>query len=154
MKVKYDYERLEALPSYADPSPFVERPVVPITIWGRTQSFKTKGLLDTGATETVLSYSLIAEGFIDPVNTPGESGDIYGFDQNPIPVTYWTVDFALTLKKKTHRWQAKVAFTAYRDDVVLGHAGFLRYFTVTFDGVNPYSTLRPNRNFPPPGVAT
>jgi hypothetical protein len=154
VKVKFDYERVAAIPSFADPSPFVARPVVPITIWGSTQAFRTKGILDTGATETILPYSLIAEGLIDPINTPGETGAIYGIDQNPMPVTYWTVDLAVTLKKKTHRWQAKVAFTTFRNDVVLGNAGFLRYFTVTFDGANLYSTLRPNGSFPAGGVNT
>jgi hypothetical protein len=121
---------------------------------GIDPSFQNEGYSRHRATETILPYSLIAEGLIDPTNTPGETGAIYGIDQNPMPVTYWTVDLAVTLKKKTHRWRAKVAFTTFRNDVVLGNAGFLRYFTVTFDGANLYSTLRPNGSFPTGGVNT
>ena len=154
MKDRFLYERGMALPSFADPSIYVYRPIVPITIYGSTQSLATKGLLDTGATETILPFSLIADGHIDPAYTPGETGQIFGLDGSWIDVTYWTVDLAVKLKRKTHRWRAKVAFSPVRNEVVLGNAGFLRYFTVTFNGYERYTTLRPNGTFPPAGVPT
>ena len=153
MKEMFPYEQVMALASPADPSQYVYRPVVPIMIFGSTQTFQAKGLLDTGAEESILSFSLIQDGLIDPDYKPGETGQIKGFGGSPIEVTYWTVDLALRLKRKAHRWRAKVAFSPERNDMVLGNAGFLRYFTVTFHGDKHYTTLRPNGKFPPASVA-
>jgi hypothetical protein len=147
---RFPYERVEAEPSFADPSPFVYRPVVPVTVVGLSMAFPTKGLLDTGATETVLPAYLFENGLIDPAFREGEEGLLFGADGRPFRVVYGTVDLAIRLGRKVRRWHAKVAFHPTRKDVLLGDAGFLRYFTATFNRHERYATLRPTGKFPPP----
>ena len=49
-------------------------------------------------------------------------------------------------------WNTPVCFfefpTANEETVILGHAGFLDYFTATFDGKLGIVTLIPNDDFP------
>jgi hypothetical protein len=40
------------------------------------------------------------------------------------------------------RWHAKVGFTDARDEMVLGDAGFLRFFTPTFDRAGKTLSIR------------
>lgn len=148
MKEQFPYEKVEARPSVADPVNYVYRPVIPITIFGLTLSFSTKGLLDTGGTESVLPRSFVDEGLVDPAFRGDEKGVLFGADGSPIEVEYGTVDLSVRLRRKTHRWHAKVAFSPLRNDVLLGDAGFLRYFSATFNRHERYTTLRPVGVFP------
>jgi hypothetical protein len=148
LTLRFPYERISVDPSYADPSPYAYRPVIPITIYGLTKAYATRGLLDTGAVETILPRALVEDGRVDPAFVEGERGTLLGPQGEPFDVVYGTVDLAMRLKRKTHRWHAKVAFSADREVVLLGDAGFLRYFTVTFNRPELYTTLRPNGRFP------
>ena len=135
-------------PSPADRSRFVFRPVIPIRVIGLIGSQPMDGILDTGATETILPAYLM--GIIDPAVIPGEVGVLLGASGAPFVVTYGTVDLELRMTRQIFRWHANVAFHPNRQDALLGDAGFLRFFTATFNGPERYTTLRPNGVFPPP----
>jgi hypothetical protein len=49
-------------------------------------------------------------------------------------------------------WRTPVSFydspRSDKESVVLGHAGYLDYFTATFDGLNAILTLEPNAELP------
>ena len=47
------------------------------------------------------------------------------------------------------KWSASVGFTTTRTRAIWGHAGFLNYFTATFDGRRKSVRLDPNDTFPP-----
>ena len=66
MKERFPYEKIRALPSFADPHPYVYRPVIPITIFGATLLFEATGLLDTGSAETILPSAFFTDGLVDP----------------------------------------------------------------------------------------
>jgi hypothetical protein len=55
--------------------------------------------------------------------------------------------------RTAYRRSARVGFVPRADNLaLLGHAGFLDHFAVTFDGLRKRATLRPNGTFPPPTV--
>lgn len=146
-RVRFPYSRIDVDPSYADPSGIVYRPAVPVTVYGLTDKFPLKGIVDTGATETILPAFLI--DLVAAALRPGETGVLVGADGRPFLVTYGTIDLAVRLQRRTIRWHSKVAFQPKRQDALLGDAGFLRHFTVTLNGRERYTTLRPNGVFPP-----
>jgi hypothetical protein len=145
---RHPYERVRVSPSHADPVDHVWRPVVNLVIWGLSDRFDTKGLLDTGATETLLPMGLWDE--LEPAHVEGERGILAAANGTEIPVRYGTVDLGIVQGRRRHRWHAKVGFTSSRRDVVLGDAGFFRFFVVTFDRKGRYSTIRPNGELPRP----
>jgi hypothetical protein len=122
--LRFPYDRLKADPTFADPSPFVYRPVVPIVLFGWTKSYPTKGILDTGSAETILPTTLWDDQ-LDPAFRDDEFGFLRGADGRPFRVTYGTVDLGVRLRRKFHRWHAKVAFSSSRNDILLEDAGFL-----------------------------
>src|SRR5579883_2408180 len=140
---RFPYEKIQASPSFADPVPFIYRPTIPLTIYGLTKVYLTKGLLDTGAEETILPRSLLDGRELDPAIRMGEVDELRGADGRLFEVTYGTVDLAVKLRRKTYRWHAKVAFHVGRNEVLLGDAGFLRYFVATFNRPALYTTLKP-----------
>ena len=146
--LRFPYDRFEADPSYADPAPFVFRPVVPIRVIGLVGSKKFNAILDTDATETILPSYLI--GQTRPAIIQGEQGVLLGAVGRPFVVAYGTVDLELRMQRRVYRWHAKVAFHPSRQDALLGDADFLRLFTATFNGPQRYVTLKPNGKFPPP----
>lgn len=150
MTERFPYRELVAPPTFADPEPRIFRPVIPITIFGRTRSFPTTGMIDTGCVETILPLSLFTGGLVDPDFSANETGVIEALGGERITLLYGVVDLAIRLKHKTHRWRAIVGFTEARQDVILGDAGFLRYFTVTLNRAGRYTTLRPDRTLPAP----
>ena len=91
-------------------------------------------LVDTGASETVIPLEFREQ--IEPAFRPGEVGELAAANGAVFPVRYGTIDLEIRPDKKQIRWSAKVAFTAARDEMVLGDAGFFRYFAVEFNRHN------------------
>ncbi len=143
MILRFPYDRVVVDPSFADPFPYIFRPVVPIAIHGLTKVIRTKGILDTGSPETIFPAALLDEDEIDPAFRDGEVGHLRGADGSSFVVVYGTVDLSVRLKRGVHRWHAKVAFARGRSDILLGDAGFLRDFSATFNRPERFTTLRP-----------
>ncbi|MDR3632958.1 MAG: hypothetical protein P4L84_03925 [Isosphaeraceae bacterium] len=122
------------------------RPVVPLMVFGLSNRVTLTGILDTGSAETLLPVFLVEK--IQPAFVAGESSLLQGPDGTLFPVKYGTVDLGIRLKRKTHRWYAKVGFQEGREEALLGHTGFLQFFAVTFNGPERFATLRPGRAFP------
>jgi len=128
------YQRTDVPPSFADPLPFVMRPILPVALYGLKGRIEVNALVDTGASETVIPLEFWEQ--IDPLFREGEVGDLTAANGAVFPVKYGTVDLEIRPDKKQIRWNAKVAFTAARDEMVLGDAGFFRYFAVEFNRAN------------------
>lgn len=106
------------------------------------------GLLDSGA-----DYSILPKTVADAAGIelrPVQGSALVGVSGNPLHATYGTVRFILEDDDSTFEWTATALFhdVPSEDGGVLGRAGFLEYFTVTFDGENNMATLQPNSRFP------
>lgn len=128
------YQRINVDPSYADLAPFVMRPILPVALYGLRGRIEINALVDTGATETVVPMDVWNQ--IDPLFRPAEVGELTTANGGVFPVKYGTVDLEIRPDKKQIRWSAKVAFTEAREEMVLGDAGFFRYFAVEFNRAN------------------
>lgn len=142
----FSYQSLRAPPSYADRATEVWRPMMKVAIFCVTKSIATTALVDTGASETLILGAYWHE--IDPAFREGETAKIEAANGTDIIVKYTTVDMAIKLKGKTHRWSTLVGFTEDREEMILGDAGFLRYFAVTCDWANRTLTVRKTGKLP------
>jgi hypothetical protein len=144
------YQKIACVPSFADPNPYVWRPMLPVYVYGFDHRLPAT-LVDTGATETVLPMAFW--GRVSPAHREGEVGELSGADGSTFEVRYGTVDLAIRLGNDIHRWSAKVAFSDARDEMVLGDAGFLRHFTPTFHRAGlKLSIRRAHAKIPPPPI--
>lgn len=143
------YERIAAEPRASDPSPYIDRPILPVYVFGRTGVEPTRAVLDTGSVDTMFStvfHDAIGPGYL------GAPTELHAADGRSFTVVYGRVDLAIRLETgELLKWGAVVAF---RDGprALLGDAGFLRYFTVRFNGPARALTIKPGgrSKFPPP----
>jgi hypothetical protein len=65
------------------------------------------------------------------------------------------LDLELRSGPSSYQWSARVGSAPRADNLaLLGHAGFLDHFSVTFDGLRKRVTLKPNGTFPAPVFST
>lgn len=108
------------------------------------------GLVDTGADDTLLPGHLIEQ--LGAVIRPGDRAVIVGIDGGTTLVHYGIVDLMLPGPGGNYRWSTRVGFHAsFR--TILGHSGYLEYFTATFNGRRRHLTLTPNGTAPPPSMS-
>lgn len=108
------------------------RPIIPFRVLGSTGGAVFYGLVDTGSDETVLPRAL-AE-LIGVAIVPGSSA-IMVTASGEITVGYGHVTFELGKGRSRYRWTATVGIIDQPwEEAVLGHAGFLQYFDVSFLG--------------------
>ena len=127
----------------------VHRPTIPIRVIGRAGDGLAYGLVDTGADETLLPDQFI--GPLGVVIRPGDHATIVAIGGGAVPVRYGDVDLDLRQRGEEFRWAARVAFHP-GTRAILGHAGFLEYFTATFNGRRRHVTLTPNGAAPDPTI--
>ena len=75
----------------------------------------------------------------------GPAATAFGGQQ--ITLSYGDIEFELVHPDGNLRWPSRVYFVsgdADKDTLILGHQGFLEYFTATFDGENWTLTLEAN----------
>jgi predicted aspartyl protease len=128
------------------------RPEVQITVHGPKGSGEFIALVDTGADNTILPES-IARDLGIPL-TSGEGPAATAFGGQEIGLSYADVLMELVHPNEVVRWVARVFFVADGDDretLILGHQGFLDYFTATFSGENCTLDLEPNGYLPRSG---
>jgi hypothetical protein len=134
--MKFNYLQYLTQPSPKTPSGILHRPKIPLRIIGGTGLLPTSALVDPGSDETLLPLSVgkLIGAKIDPT----QSWQVEGIGGQVVAVILGEVDFELTDGKQTFRWSAKIGFVDFADPkdevTVLGHAGFLDYFRVIFDG--------------------
>ncbi|MEK6257280.1 MAG: hypothetical protein AABP62_01555 [Planctomycetota bacterium] len=126
------------------------RPEIPITITGTKLARNFLGLVDTGSDHTIVPLS-VARGLGVVVDELEETtANVFGGQS--VLLRAGEVELRLEADGKTITWSAIVSFFDFPSEkdetVVLGHAGFLEFFTSTFDGELEALTLVPNRNLP------
>lgn len=106
------------------------------------------GLLDTGSDETVFEDVLAAKLGIDLSQAAERQVGLAG-RPDPLRCRYASVELRISDGRETYEWTATVGFVsaplAYS---LLGYAGCLEYFDVSFHGVAREALLVPNASFP------
>jgi hypothetical protein len=147
--VRFDYSEREV-----DPLPgefglqVIHEPIVLVRLIGPSQAYLVRGLLDTGASMTLVPRFYfqrlgMSVARSDRVRLRTASG--------AVDVLLGALDLELSSGPSSHRWSAQIGFVPRADNLALfGHAGFLDHFSVTFDGLRKRVTLKPNGTFPAP----
>jgi hypothetical protein len=148
LKMLFDYQPYERV-SKAEESNLIYRPEVQVILMGSSDAIQCQALVDTGSDNTIFPRSLCEELGIA---ISAETAPAKGFGGQDLPLRAGTVRLALECEQDTCHWIAPVMFFDFADPedetVVLGHAGFLDYFTATFDGQQKQLRLVPNDHLP------
>jgi hypothetical protein len=144
--VIFPYQPYEADPTPSDPSPVVYRPVIPIVahVPSSNKTVLLRGLVDSGADETILPMRFLKELGLD--DGPRQRFRFATATGRPFEVIYGEIQLVIhDPGGAPFFWPATVAFSDSIDRTVLGRAGFLERFVVTFDGPARMLTIEPGR---------
>jgi hypothetical protein len=135
-------------PSPADPSTVSFRPELLVRLIGprgRSDEITVWGLLDTGALDCILPWSLADQ--LNPTwYGPGWAAD---YASGSHEVMYGGVHLQVRVENQRVRWPAIVAFSRDRMNIPLwGRCGFLQHFNVTFNGPGHYFIIRLRKRLP------
>lgn len=101
------------------------------------------GLVDTGADRTLLPLE-VAE-VLNVQLTPCTGPSPVGFGSADVTTFSGTVAMQITGGENEYDWQTPVLFHAGdANTVILGHQGFLEFFSARFDGGTSMLTLEAN----------
>jgi hypothetical protein len=107
-------------------------------------------LVDTGSDNTILPRSIATDLGIPLRDAPGPPASVFG--GYTVRLLTGEVTLRIQSDNETVEWRTEACFFEFpnREDetVILGHAGFLDYFTATFDGKLGELTLIPNDELP------
>jgi hypothetical protein len=122
------------------------KPILTATIASPLGNWASACLVDSGADDTVFPDTIAHQLGIDLSGAPeGESFQAAG---QPVTYRYAPVRFHLSDGMETCDWDAIVGFVAAAMRwPLLGHAGFLQFFDVTFLGHAQELILAPNPSF-------
>lgn len=105
------------------------------------------GLIDTGSDDVLFPEDIAALIGIDLTNAP--QGTASAFGQGTIPVRYAEATLRIADNQERREWRAWVSFAPVaRRYALLGHAGFLQYFTASFHGDREELELTVNAQYP------
>jgi hypothetical protein len=128
----------------------VLRPEIPVRVIGPRATAQFRALVDTGADNTILPWSLAENCGVELVEGKGPQMEVFGGQK--IETLFGDVRFELKDASETIRWRTRVQFFAFpspeEESLVLGHAGFLDFFTAVFDGQLGELSLTPNSDLP------
>jgi hypothetical protein len=123
------------------------RPVIGVTILGPAGAAPYDGLLDTGSDDVLFPEDVAALIGIDLINAP--QGTASAFGHGTISVRYAEATLRVADNQEQREWHAWVSFApVVRRYALLGHAGFLQYFTATFHGDREEVELTVNGQYP------
>lgn len=129
------------------------RPEVVLTVHGERAARSYRALVDTGADRSVFPRSMADDLGIRLNEAKGNGGTT--FSGETLSLKVGMVLLELADETALLRWPAAVLFHDFHsgseESIVLGHAGFLEYFSATFDGYEGSLSLVPNADFPQPG---
>jgi hypothetical protein len=148
--VRYPYTAYSVNPSLTIPDGIVHRPEVILRILGDSNEVYLTALVDTGADETILPL-WVAEVTGAELH-PDEITQAIGIAGQQLEVVAGTVQLELVGDDESFGWPATIGFAHFEspDDeyAILGHAGCLNLFTLTFDAEKREVTITTNANFP------
>ena len=126
------------------------RPMIPIRIVGPDAAALYLALVDTGADGTVLPRSVADDLGIVPDDQKAD--DVTAFGGTRLRTAPAKAQFELSDGTDSCRWETTVDFVEFPDPqhetLILGHEGFLQFFTATFNGKMKTVELLPNDALP------
>jgi hypothetical protein len=125
------------------------RPEVRIAVHGSKGSCDFIALVDTGADNTIFPESIARDLGIPLVAGKGPAATAFGGEK--IALSYADVPLELVQENESLKWMARVYFVAdgeSKETLILGHQGFLDFFTATFHGEECALELEANRYLP------
>ena len=128
----------------------IRRPEIPITIFGENGSVTCLALVDTGSDNTIFPKSVADYLDIRLEQDLGPSARSYAGHQ--VQLLSGIAQLQIETEDDRRKWSTPICFFEFDDPeeeaVVLGHSGFLEYFTATFDGKACVLSLEPNNELP------
>jgi hypothetical protein len=150
MNMNFDYPSYQLMSPDSQTGPLVHRPEIELILLGPANGILCQGLVDTGADNTVFPSSLARRLRIPLIAEPGPPAK--GFGGQELAMFSGEVRLGLQSEDEVCHWRTRVLFFDFPhpDDeaVVLGQAGFLEYFTATFDGQRKTLQLAANDQLP------
>jgi hypothetical protein len=124
------------------------RPVIFVAVIGPSGTAVEKGLLDSGADDSVFPDLVALDIGIDLSHAPTGGASGVG-PMSAVVVRYAEVVLRISDGREHREWPARVGFTsAALHRPLLGFAGFLQYFTVAFHGDREQVELTINGAYP------
>jgi hypothetical protein len=121
--------------------------LINVSVLGPLGTAVEESLLDTGADDTVFPEDVATQIGIDLTNAP--TGGARGVGGGVGILRFVEVTFRLASTTEQRVWRAWVGFTSTRMwRPLLGYAGFLQYFDVTFRGAKEEVELVVNALYP------
>lgn len=128
----------------------IRRPEIPVAIVGPSGAATFVGLVDTGSDNTIFPKSVADYLGISTGPSSGPAALVFGGQH----VQLLTGEAILKLEADglAISWKSLICFfespSSEEETIILGHAGFLDYFTAVFDGLAGKLTLIPNGDMP------
>ena len=147
--MKFNYTAIVSIASDTGEPMVLFRPEVGMRVHGPGGSRDFLALVDTGADNTILPESIAHDLDIPVHPCQGPAATAFGGQQ--ITLSYADVELELVHDDGNLRWFPRVYFVcgdADQETIILGHQGFLDYFTATFDGEDCTVNLQPNSYLP------
>lgn len=148
--MKFHYSGILSTAQDTGEETLIFRPEVPLVVHGPRGAMKWHALVDTGADNTVLPSSLAETLGIQ--TTPCRGPNAVAFGGQQISMSFAEVELELPFDDGSLRWPAHVFFCEPNEESqetpILGHQGFLDFFTATFIGEECALELTPNADLP------
>ena len=148
--MKFRYKPYPNTPSATIPDGVLYRPVIPLRITGNQGDAYVWALVDTGADETLMPRALAEVIGIEP--NDARQTWVSGYGGSRVPVAPAEVTLQIGRAGKSLSWQATIGFAPFEEPedeiALLGHAGALQFFNITFSGNKREVEITPAKNFP------
>jgi hypothetical protein len=126
------------------------RPEIPLRVYGPAGHVDVLALVDTGADNSILPLSVARDLGLDTATGKGPAATAFGGQR--IALSFADVVLELSQEDIVIRWRTRLYFADFPGDnekaVILGHEGFLDFFTATFIGEDCVLELEPNDGIP------
>jgi hypothetical protein len=124
------------------------RPEIPLRIFGPAGHVDVLALVDSGADNSIMPLSIAKH--LGITTTPGKGPGAMAFGGERIALALAEVILELEQDDDKVRWRARIYFAdvPHEKAVILGHEGFLDYFTATFRGEDCVLDLQPGDSIP------
>ena len=143
--MRFDYTTILSLaPDTGDPM-VIFRPEINLRVHGPNGSADLLALVDTGSDNTIFPESVARTLGIRTTAGRGPAAKTFGGQE--MALSYADLELELVHPDRTLQWLARVYFVAEDEKdqtLILGHQGFLDYFTATFVGEECVLDLDPN----------